>query len=351
MGNAGMMEKLERQRAFWRRENRDRPVIGFTGSYFAGETIEMVNKTEGRLYPEDVNIERILEFSDGQFEAWRDCTGDLVWSANPLFKFRWLAAALGAQIMAGGNSIWAEPFLKSYDQVDQLVIREENPWVQTLWALTDAMVEHANGRYPVSANEFMAPLTALADFRGNTELAFDLYDHPDEVKRTMDRLTECWGYLVTQQYRRLRPWHGGFTGAQRFIWAPGQIIEFNEDPAFMFKLPFHEEFVIPSHKKAFTYIEYAYIHMHSTQLHTLDRLLDLEDLPAIELTPDYGQSIPDMIPLIQKAQARKPTIVHAFFTVDEMKMIIEQVPPEGLCVIGRADTPEEARRLQDALLG
>jgi len=91
--------------------------------------------------------------------------------------------------------------------------------------------------------------------------------------------------------------------------------------------------------------------MHSTQLHTLDRLLELDDLPAIELTPDYGQSIPDMIPAIAKSQARKPVIVHAYFTVEEMQMIIDQIPPEGLCVIGRADTPAEARRLQDVILG
>ena len=351
MENADITAKLERQRAFWKRENHDRPVIGFTGGYFAGETIQMVDKTEGRLYPKDVNIERILEFNEGEYDAWRNCTGDLFWSANPLFKFRWLAAALGAQIMAGGESVWVEPFLENYGRVDDLVIREDNPWVQTLWALTDAMVEQAGERYPVAAIELMSPLTALADFRGNTELAFDLYDHPHEVKRAMERLTECWGHMVTAQYQRLKPWFGGFIGAQRLIWAPGRIMEFNEDPAFMFKLEFHEEFVIPSHKKLLTYIEYPYIHMHSTQLHTLDRLLDLEELPAIELTPDYGQSISDMIPSIQKAQTRKPTIVHAFFTLEEMRMIVDQVPPEGLCVISRADTPEEARRLQDAMLG
>ncbi len=44
-------------------------------------------------------------------------------------------------------------------------------------------------------------------------------------------------------------------------------------------------------------------------------------------------------------------IVHAFFTVDEMRMIVERVPPEGLCVIGRAETPDEARRLRDAVMG
>ena len=43
-------------------------------------------------------------------------------------------------------------------------------------------------------------------------------------------------------------------------------------------------------------------------------------------------------------------IVHAFMTAEEMQAIIDQVPPEGLCVIGRAKTPDDALRLQDAVL-
>lgn len=68
------------------------------------------------------------------------------------------------------------------------------------------------------------------------------------------------------------------------------------------------------------------------------------------MTPDYGESIPDLIPTIARIQAQKPVIVHAFMTAEEMQAIIDQVPPEGLCVIGRAETPDDALRLQDAVL-
>ena len=77
----------------------------------------------------------------------------------------------------------------------------------------------------------------------------------------------------------------------------------------------------------------------------------MEELPAIELTPDHGASIRDLIPTIAKIQARKPVIVHAFFKAEEMRTIVERLPPEGLCVIGRADTPDEARRLRDGVMG
>ena len=172
--------------------------------------------------------------------------------------------------------MWAEPFIKDYAVLDNLCIGEENPWVQKLWELTDALVSHAAGRYPVAANEFMPPLSALADLRGNTEFAFDLYDRPSEVLRGMERFTENWSTLILAQYERLPAWHGGYTGAQRYVWAPGRTAEFNEDPVFMFSPRFQRDFVLPSHCQVVRQIEYAYIHLHSTQLHSLDQLLGME---------------------------------------------------------------------------
>jgi hypothetical protein len=300
--------------------------------------------------PDDIVVERIVDHAEVQFEAWQYCTGDLFWPATQLYQFRWLAAAAGAPVYAGGDSIWAEPFFDDYDQLASMAITDDNPWVQKLWQLTDAMVERAAGRYPVAANEFMSPLSALVDLRGNTKFAFDLYDHPADVKRGLTKFTELWSHLVKRQYERIPEWHGGYPSAQRFIWAPGRIAEFSEDPVFMLSPRFHREIVLPSHCQVVRQVEYAYIHLHSTQLHTLDLLLDMEDLPAIELTPDHGASIADLIPTMVKIQTRKPLIVHAFFTAEEMRMIVDRVPPQGLCLIGRANTPDEARRLQDLAL-
>jgi hypothetical protein len=156
--------------------------------------------------------------------------------------------------------------------------------------------------------------------------------------------------LVRLQYARIPLWHGGYPSAQRYLWAPGPIVEFSEDPAFMLSLRFHDEIVVPSHREVIQQVEFAYIHLHSSQLHTLDRLLELEGLPAVELTPDYGASIPDLIPTIAKIQAQKPVIVHAFLSAAEMRMIADSVPPEGLCLISRAETPDDARRLRDEIL-
>jgi hypothetical protein len=342
--------KLNRQRAFWLLENQDRPVIGFTGTYFSTDTIQMLKKTEGRLTPRDINIDAFLEDCDTQFAAWRDCTGDLFWSASPLWGFRWLAAAIGQPLHVSGETVWGEPVLDDYDHLGALAYAHDNEWIETLWVLTDALVEHATGRYPVAAKPFTGPLTTLADARGHTQLAFDLYDNPDGVARAMKLLTDTWVQLVSAHFERLPVWNGGYTSATRYIWAPGRIIEFDEDPAFMFSRRFHQQLILPSHQELLRHVEFAYIHLHSTQLHTLDHLLELDSLPAIELTPDYGEPICELLPIIARIQPFKPVIVHGYLTAEEMRFFMDRLPPQGLCLVSRADSPDEAARLQDAVL-
>jgi hypothetical protein len=348
---AALPASLERQRAFWSRENHDRAVVGFTGSYFSADTAQMLGHLQGRISLDDIALDRFMEHTERQYEAWKDCTGDLLWTATALYQFRWLAAILGAPVLAGSDAVWAAHWPGVYAlQPDG--VSEDNPWVQKLWHLTDALVRQAAGRYPVAANEFLSPLSTLVELRGNTDFAFDLYDRPEEVKRVLAAIVAAWHTLLERQYARLPGWHGGHTSAQRFLWAPGPVAEFSEDPAFMLSPRLHAEIVLPAHRQLLDScraggIAYPYIHLHSTQLHTLDALLAIDALPAIELTPDHGESTPDILPILAKIQAHKPLIVHAFLSAEEMRLILDRLPPEGLCVIGRADSPDEARRLRE----
>jgi hypothetical protein len=343
--------KLDRQRDFWLHQNRGGPLIGFTGSYFSYDTVRMLKRREGQITPDDIDVERFLEDCDAQYMAWRQYTGDLFWTASPLWGFRWLNAALGQPLHVNDDNVWSAPAMDDYHDLGRLHVTADNPWMQALLALSARLATQAAGRYPLGAKPFMGPLSLLAELRGNTALAFDLYDRPGEVQAALEILTESWVRLTSLQFDCLPAWHGGTASAVRYVWAPGRIIEFDEDPAFMFSPRFHTQFVMSSHRRLTNALDYPYIHLHSTQLHTLEHLLDLETLPAIEVTPDLGASIPDLIPALQRIQARKPLIVHGVLTAAELRMIAERVPSEGLCVIGRADTPQEAARLAEQLWG
>ncbi len=340
--------KLDRQAAFWKRQNNDRPLVGFTGAHFQGELVRGLKPADGYVTAETIDLDRVVETCDAEYALWRDCMGDLFWSTSPFPDFYgWLCAILGAPLRHLGEVIWAERFL---DRYEDLAVDVDSEWRDRLWAVTDALVEHAAGRYPVAPKSVFSPLATLGEVRGITELGFDLHDRPGEVQRAMSVLTDAWARLVQENFEHLPEWHGGYTSAPRRIWAPGRIVEFEEDPVFMFSPDAHRRFIVPSHRELMRRFEYAYIHLHSAQLHTLDNLLELDGLAAIELTPDPPASVLGLIPTIARIRERTPCIVHGYMTAEEMRTVMEQVPPEGLCLIGRVDSPDDALRLQDAVV-
>lgn len=344
-----VIDKLDRQRAFWTRENHDRPLFGITGTYFHSDTVRMLGQTEGVLMPGSVDFERIADQVDEEFEQWRDRTGDLFWSGSPFQQFfGWLSAVVGGRLQLKADMIWCERFIDDYGDLAGGV---DEGWTELLFALLDMLSSRSAGRYPIAPKAMLSPLGILAEVRGNTELAFDIVDRPEEVERAMAYLTDEWVKLARSNFDHIPDWNGGYTTAPRYIWAPGTVFEFDEDPAFMFSPDQHRRFVVPSHVEVMRHFDYSYIHLHSTQLHTLDNLLALDEMAAIELTPDHGESISDLVPAIARIRDSKPVLVHGYMAAEEMQEIARRVPPEGLCLISRVDTTEDALRLQDALLG
>jgi hypothetical protein len=346
-----MTDKYARLCAFWQHSNHDRPVVGFTGGYFPRETILLIRQTGRPVEPEDIDVEAFLASCDAESAAWGAHTGDLVWTATTLWGFRWLSAIFGQPLHFGEETIWDDPILKDYDHLDALRLEPDNRWLQALLHLTGSLVEHAAGRYALGATLLTGPLGSLVGLRGTIEFGYDVSDQPEKVEAALAVVTDTWIQVMKQQLSLIPAYQGGYGQPVRSVWAPGQVVEFDEDSSFLLSPTMHARFIVPSHQRVAGQLPYAYLHMHSSQLHTLDNLLDLDVLRAIELTSDVGSSGVDLIPAIRRVQERKPVIVHGYFGVEEMNAIIESVPPEGVCIASRADTPAEAAHLQEQVMG
>lgn len=343
--------KLARLHAFWRRSNQDRPLVGFTGGYFPSDSIKVIRLAEREVEPRDIDVDAFLADCDAQFSAWRPYTGDLLWSASALWGFRWMSAIFGQPLHVSEETIWDEPCLPDYDHLEKLAFSLDNKWVGALLSITQRLAEHAEGRYCLGATLLTGPLASLAGLRGVTELALDLVDRPASVVAALKVVTEAWTQVCLQQLRLLPRYGGGYGQPARFLWAPGSLIEFDEDSSFLLSPNLHRRIVLPAHRELLASFDYAYLHLHSSQLRTLTDILQLRELPAIEVTVDVNSSVPDLIPALRQVQEHKPLVVHGYLTAEEIETIIEEVPPAGLCVIGRADTPDRAADLQERVLG
>jgi hypothetical protein len=130
----------------------------------------------------------------------------------------------------------------------------------------------------------------------------------------------------------------------------GDYVETAEDIAFMTSPALHREFVIPLHRTLSRRFPYTMVHLHSAQLHTVSNLLEVEEIAAIEITPDFGEDMVPKIPVLAQILERKPLLVHGVMTIPSARAIMRALPARGLALLFRCDTPDVATTVLDSIL-
>ena len=82
----------------------------------------------------------------------------------------------------------------------------------------------------------------------------------------------------------------------------------------------------------------------------MPNLLDIDEIAAIEITPDYGEDLLPYLPLMRQILERKPLLIHGIMPVPEMQEMIRSLPSRGLALFCRCDSPEDAKVVLNSLL-
>ena len=341
-------EKIARHRAFWQRSETDRPLIGATISTFPSARAV---RGYGMLSPDDLDIGENIRELEEEWEQWRDVMGDAIWSAMPLWAFPWHLAIAGCPIQRDDDNLWGLPALHDWSQLDAFRFDSANPWFQLLARLTLALKERSAGRFPVTVGQLMlGPVDMMMQVRGQELLALDLHDAPEKVLALGERCAEISADICDALFPLVDRYGGGYCGTIRCMWAPDRLVESAEDVSFMMSLAAHQRFVVPIHRAFGKRIPYTIVHLHSKQLHTVDNLLGVDEIAAIQITPDFGEDMRPYISTMAKILEHKPLIVHGIVAVEAAKEIAQALPPRGLALIFRCDSPDEARATLGALV-
>jgi hypothetical protein len=340
-------EKLQRHRAFWSRAETDRPLLGATIATFPSVSAVTAH---GILSPADLDVATNVRELEAEWDAWRDCSGDAVWVANPLWAFPWHLALAGCPIQRDDENLWGLPFLESWEDLERIRFDPANLWFRKLAEFVQALVTSSAGRYPVGAGQLMlGPVDMMMQSRGQERLAVDLYDNPEQVRALA---TKCTQLVIdaTRAQQAITPLHqGGYAGTIRYVWAPGPLVESAEDISFMMSPSLHRKYVAPMHRALAREFSHTVIHLHSAQLHTVSSLLEVEEVAAVQITPDFGEDMLKYLPVMASILERKPLILHGVIPVDAVRELMRQLPHRGLCIFVRCDTPEDGARTLDAL--
>lgn len=331
-------DKVNNYKAFWNRENMERPLVGFTfrKNWFILDIFEAAKNWQSIKYltpdmiePEEFIKDQVKIFTEGEIIKDDIIRGDCAISAT----IPWLAGILGAKLRVLPGNIVGEDLNLSWEECNKINIDKKNPWLKKYIECTKAMVKKSNGNFPISHAAYIhGPSDLLCLLRGTTQATIDLIDAPEKVTKLLGRLSDIFVEITEEVWKEIPLYHGGYYDASYQLWAPGPIIRLQEDATFLYSPELYRKFLQPVDREIASKFSNSFMHLHSTSMFLLEDILEIDEIKAYEINNDEcGPEIKEMIPYFQMVQkAEKPLIIKGAFTNEEIKLLVDSLEPQGL---------------------
>ncbi len=344
------LPNVERCRAFWAREEVDRPLLStWVGSFEMSGLYPhgLARLPAGELAPGDVDFELFRRDYETLAENNRRACADVPWSAYPVMVLPWLEAVAGCRIVHSAGNIWAEP---RHDWSDSLAsgqpLQPRLDWMEKLVEFTDWLVKLSDGRFPVAVSLMRGPTDVLAALRGAQDSVLDLVDHPQSVVPILEGITDLWVQVAQAQLSRVPLFAGGHGWSVQNLWSDEPGVWFQDDAIAYWSPKLYQTYAWPYEKKLSESIARTGVHLHSASIFTVDGLLKMPSLGVIEMNLDVtGKTIPEMIPAFRKILETQRLYVWGHFTVDDLVLMKEQLPARGLALQLMYETADEVRAM------
>jgi hypothetical protein len=340
--DSDITERLQRHRAFWHRENVDRPIIAvqqFNPLGFKEVPLADAAWSGGqavRVQPEMLDVPKLANAEYWFSKRGQLTMGDWFSIRGPYVRVPWMEAILGCPIYADrdSGSWWSEPFLSSPTEWQGFKLTEDNAWFQKMLEFTRYLVAHNDGTYMVGQTLMRGPIDMLRCLFGDQETCLALLDYPDETRAILEAVTDAFIGVAKANQALIPPLAGGYC-SYFGIWAPGSVVRTQCDMSALLSAKMYKERVVPFEEKVCRPFDYSVIHLHSGFLHTVDALLEV-DLPgAIEFALDTGSTpvmVRDLVPIGRKILERKPLIIEGHMTAEECEYLVANLPARGLAL-------------------
>ena len=329
--------KIDRYRAFWSRQETDRPLVGFSFvgwyplEYFSACRSWNVND---HITPEMLQPDQWLDDYERLLTEGREVEDDMLRGACPIqVAFPcFIPAILGSKIRVLPDNVMGEEQRLSWQEAMQTRLDHRNPWFQKYLEFARALVARSQGRYPVSHGAELGPTDLHALLRGHGESILDLMDEPEKSAQLLMHLGRIFVEFFQETWKRLPLYHGGYFDAQYQLWAPGPIVRIQEDATAVFSPSLYRKLVQPVDRMIAQQFACNFIHLHSTSMFMLDAFLEIEELRCFEINIEpFNIPVQGMIEYYKMVQkADRPLLIRGSITEDEARLIIDSLDPRGL---------------------
>ena len=263
-----------------------------------------------------------------------------------------LAAYLGCPIELSPETIWFHPVIQDPDRHPPLTLDPQSDVFRRQVDLTRQATARARGRYLVSIPDLVENIDILASLRGTEALLLDMVERPDWVEERVDQINQVFFAAFDAFYDLVRDPEGGNTFVFN-LWGPGKTCKVQCDACAMFSPGMFHRFVVPALSRQCRWLDYAMYHLDGeTCLQNLDELLAIEDLDAIEWTPQRiavgeGGGHPMFYGLYRRILKAGKSVQAICVKYEEVLPLLDAVGGRGMFIQTSAPDENAARRLEE----
>ncbi|MDA8410257.1 MAG: hypothetical protein M0001_07690 [Treponema sp.] len=247
-----------------------------------------------------------------------------------------LAPLFGAAVNFGKDTVWYSSTGLSPERDAKLVFNEEHPFWKNLLASVDAARELAKGDYFVGSPALAPGLDVLAELCGTTELMTLIALEPDWVHAKLREIQDAAYAAIDALIPHVRADDASMFHAFFMFWSRGRAGFAQCDTAAMISPAMFEEFCIPDLREYCGRFDRVLYHVDGPQaLRTVDMLLEVEGLSALEFTP--GPQLPPgadpyYYDLYRKIKAAGKSVQAVWIppVAEDVERLLDAVGPEGM---------------------
>jgi len=289
--------------------------------------------------------------------AHQDFPLDMIPTSDCMIGPGSLALCLGCQPRFGRHTIWFEPFMQDDEDPEQrapLRFDPENRWWKIHEATLRECAQLASGRYMVGCPDLIENLDILISLRGASRVLTDLIDRPEWVHTKLREINRVYFDVYDRVYEIIRQPDAGAAFEAYKLWGPGRTAKVQCDAAAMLSPAMFREFVVPPLREQCGRLDFTMYHLDGhEQFRHLDALLEIDELDAIEWTPNAGLPLggdPQWFDLYRRILAAGKSLQVYLVQPHEIVPVLDAIGGEGVYILGlfqnRAQADTTARQIE-----
>jgi hypothetical protein len=255
----------------------------------------------------------------------------------PLWRVPWVAGIVGCplKVSAASRVVWPDSYMdEDWHRDPEGRFSPRLQWLDKLLEFVRYIVDNYFPQRCLPTMDEIArgPGDLLLHVLTPERMFYGFYDHPQELKILLDRITDYYIRWAEDQLACIPPYRGGFCN-QYGIWSPGSFVRTQEDYAMTLSEGHYKEFLLPADLRVAAAFDYPVFHTHSGFPQLADWVLEIEDITCIEVAIDpHGPSIEELLPQWNRILDRKCLIVMGPVTQGQLETLIRELSPGGLCL-------------------